>query len=74
MQKKASTVRERIRKQDPEFRKLEEAHQRLEAELNRIVRHKVLTPKEEISKKQIQVEKLHMKDRIEDILRRHRTE
>jgi len=48
---------------------LEEEHHRLELELNGLIRRKVLTPQEELSKKQIQVEKLHTKDRIEAMIR-----
>jgi uncharacterized protein YdcH (DUF465 family) len=60
-----SIFRETLRERDPDFRKLEEEHQRLEQELNGLVRHKTLTPQEELHKKQVQVEKLHTKDRIE---------
>jgi uncharacterized protein len=60
-----SIFREDLRKRDPDFRKLEEEHHRLELELNGLTRRKTLTPQEELQKKQVQVEKLHTKDRIE---------
>lgn len=65
-------LRETLRRSNPEFRKLESEHERLERELNELVRHRVLTPQEELHKKQIQVEKLHAKDRMEAILRHYR--
>ncbi|HTN43674.1 MAG TPA: DUF465 domain-containing protein [Nitrospiria bacterium] len=61
--------REVLRQRNSEFQKLEEVHHRLEEELNALTRRKTLTPQEESHKKQIQVEKLHTKDRMEAILR-----
>jgi len=61
--------REALRQRNMEFQKLEEVHHRLEQELNELTRRKTLTPKEELHKKQIQVEKLHTKDRMEAIIR-----
>ena len=67
-----SHLKEELRQSNREFRKLEGEHHRLDEELKEMVRRKTLTPKEEIHKKRIQVEKLHTKDRIEALLRRHR--
>jgi uncharacterized protein YdcH (DUF465 family) len=61
--------REALRQRNSEYQKLEEVHHRLEQELNELTRRKTLTPQEESHKKQIQVEKLHTKDRLEAILR-----
>jgi len=69
MTNEPSLFREALRERNPDFRKLEEEHHRLELELNGLLRRKVLTPQEEMSKKQIQVEKLHTKDRIEAMIR-----
>jgi len=63
------SLKEKLRKQNEDFRKLETEHHRLERELNRLIRHKTLTPEEETHKKQIQVEKLHAKDRMEAMIR-----
>jgi len=62
-------VREALRQRNSEFQRLEEEHHRLEKELNALIRRKTLTPQEELHKKQIQVEKLHLKDHMEAILR-----
>ena len=61
--------REALRQRNSEFQKLEEEHHRLEQQLNELTRRKTLTPQEELHKKQIQVEKLHLKDHMEAILR-----
>jgi len=63
--------REALRQRNSEFQKLEEEHHRLEQELNELTRRKNLTPQEELHKKQIQVEKLHLKDHMEAILRNY---
>jgi uncharacterized protein YdcH (DUF465 family) len=66
-----SLFKESLRKQDQDFRKLEEEHHRLELALNELIRRKTLTPQEESHKKQIQVEKLHAKDRMEVMIRQY---
>jgi uncharacterized protein YdcH (DUF465 family) len=63
--------REALRHRNSEFQKLEEEHHRLEQELNELTRRKNMTPQEELHKKQIQVEKLHLKDHMEAILRNY---
>jgi hypothetical protein len=65
-------LRERLRKKNIEFRKLEARHMHLEQELERLLRKRALTPREELRKKQIQVEKLHTKDRMEALVRDYR--
>lgn len=69
MDNNTSPSYQEARKSNPEYRKLEREHHRLEIELNELVRHKTLTPGEEVQKKRIQLEKLHTKDRMEAILR-----
>jgi uncharacterized protein YdcH (DUF465 family) len=60
-----------VRKENHEFRKLEEEHHRMEQTLAEISRRKVLTPEEEIRKKRLQKKKLATKDRMVEILREH---
>ncbi|MBI3812304.1 MAG: DUF465 domain-containing protein [Nitrospirae bacterium] len=66
-----SLFKESLRKRNMDFRKLETEHHRLERELNELVRRKTLTPQEESHKKQIQIEKLHAKDRMEEMVRQY---
>ncbi|MBI3603850.1 MAG: DUF465 domain-containing protein, partial [Nitrospirae bacterium] len=45
---------------------------RLDAELNELQKRHVLTPQEEVIKKQIQKEKLAKKDRLAELIRLYR--
>ncbi|HEY4485187.1 MAG TPA: YdcH family protein [Nitrospiria bacterium] len=69
MAKEKSENRKVLHNSNPEFRRLESEHHRLERELNELVRHRALTSNDALQKKQIQVEKLHIKDRLEAMLR-----
>lgn len=61
-----------LRMSSVEFRELEESHHRLDAELAELQRRHVLTPQEELLKKQIQKEKLAKKDKMAELIRQHR--
>ncbi len=61
-----------LRASSPEFRQLEESHHRLDAELAELHRRHVLTPQEEVLKKQIQKEKLALKDKMAELIRQYR--
>jgi len=58
-----------VRREHPEFRTLEETHQRLEHQLAEITRLHFLTPEEEQRKKRIQFDKLATKDKMAAIVR-----
>src|SRR5439155_898169 len=53
-----------VRKESPEFRTLEETHQRLEHQLAELTRLHFLTPEEEQRKKRIQFDKLATKEAL----------
>ena len=61
-----------LRTSSVEFRELEESHHRLDAELAELQRRHVLTPQEEMLKKQIQKEKLAKKDKMAELIRQYR--
>ena len=61
-----------LRRSSTEFRQLEESHHRLDAELAELRRRHVLTPQEELQKKQIQKEKLAKKDKMAELMRLYR--
>jgi hypothetical protein len=61
-----------LRKTSREFMDLERRHLELERELEDLVKRRILSPDEEIRKKNVQKEKLVMKDRMSDILRHNR--
>lgn len=64
-----SSIAERLRQSSTEFRELEESHHRLDIELNELQKRHVLTPSEELVKKQLQKEKLHKKDKMAEMIR-----
>jgi len=58
-----------VRKESPEFKALEETHQRLENQLAELTQLHFLTPEEEQRKKRIQFDKLATKDKMAAIVR-----
>lgn len=62
-------IAELLRTSNMEFRQLEETHHRLGAELEELQRRHVLTPQEELLKKQMQKEKLAKKDKMAELIR-----
>ena len=63
------TILELLRKEHGEFKALEQTHLRLEGELAELTKLHILTPEEELRKKQIQFEKLAIKDKMAEIVR-----
>ncbi len=63
---------ERLLPGDGELQRLWEEHRALEEELTRLDVLRVLTPEEEIRRKEIQKKKLAGRDQIQGILDRHR--
>lgn len=67
-----SAIVERLRESNHEFRELEDAHRRLDLELEELKKRHVLTPQEEITKKELQKEKLAKKDKMAELIRQYR--
>ena len=67
-----TAITDRLRQSNTEFRTLEASHHRLDAELADLQRRHVLTPAEEVLKKQLQKEKLAAKDRMAELIRTSR--
>ncbi|MBM4133974.1 MAG: DUF465 domain-containing protein [Nitrospira sp.] len=65
-------VSELLRETSTEFKELELTHHRLDAELAELQKRHVLTPQEELVKKQLQKEKLAKKDRMAELIRLYR--
>ncbi len=57
---------------DPEFRRLWEEHRTCERRLAELTQKSLLSQEDELEEKQIKRHKLHLKDRMEVILREHR--
>ncbi len=58
----------------PEIKELFERHQALERELEDLVRKVYLTTEEEIREKQIKLEKLYLKERIFELIKKYEKE
>jgi uncharacterized protein YdcH (DUF465 family) len=67
-----SAITDRLRQSNTEFRTLEASHHRLDTQLADLQRRHVLTPAEEVLKKQLQKEKLAAKDRMAELIRTSR--
>lgn len=62
-------ILELVRRENQEFRTLEETHHRLEDQLAELMKLHNLTPEEELRKKQIQWQKLATKDKMAEVVR-----
>ena len=67
-----SMIADRLRQSSHQFRTLEEAHHRLDLELNQLQKRHVLTPAEELSMKHLHKEKLAKKDKMAELIRVYR--
>ena len=67
-------IAEHLRSTNADFRELQEAHHQLDVQLQELLKNHMLTPQEEVLKKQIQKEKLGKKDRMARLIREYRNE
>lgn len=67
-------IAEHLRKTNADFRELQEAHHQLDEQLQELLKNHILTPEEEVQKKQIQRAKLGKKDRMAMLIREYRNE
>ena len=65
---------EHLRNTNADFRELQESHHQLDVELQELLKNHILTPEEEVQKKQIQRAKLGKKDRMAMLIREYRNE
>jgi uncharacterized protein YdcH (DUF465 family) len=72
MEKKDEELIQSLLPHDPELKQFYEEHVTLERQLSELNRKLYLTPEQELEKKQLQKRKLHGKDRIMEILDKHR--
>ncbi len=64
-------LKEHLFDADPEYRALTTQHHELEDRLNQLLSRPFLTDLEQVEEVTIKKRKLQLKDRMEDILRRH---
>lgn len=69
---KDAEVIEKLRKENEEFKKLEEDHRKLDEYLDDMSKKKYLTAEEEMEKKTLQKKKLHYKDRLAQLIKESR--
>jgi len=62
-------IAEHLRNTNPDFRELQDTHHQLDEQLQELLRNHILTPEEEVLKKQIQKEKLGKKDHMARLIR-----
>jgi uncharacterized protein YdcH (DUF465 family) len=55
------------------FRALHEEHQECESKLAQMTQNALPSPEDEVEEKRLKIHKLELKDRMEEILREHRT-
>ena len=67
-------IAEHLRHTNDDFRELQEAHHQLDEQLQELLKNHILTPEEEVQKKQIQRAKLSKKDRMAMLVREYRNE
>jgi uncharacterized protein YdcH (DUF465 family) len=72
MEKRDEELIQTLLPHDPELRQYYEEHLTLEQQLAEFNRKVYLTPEQDLEKKQLQKRKLYGKDRIMQILDRHR--
>jgi uncharacterized protein YdcH (DUF465 family) len=62
----------RLRVENAEFKQYEDEHHKLESTLQSIDSHPYLTPEEEFERKRVQKLKLATKDKMMEMIRRHK--
>jgi uncharacterized protein len=67
-------LKELLLKTDEEFRQLATQHHELDDRLHELSSKPYLSEPEQVEEVTLKKRKLHLKDRMEDILRRHRSE
>lgn len=67
-------IAECLRNTNADFRELQEVHHQLDEQLQELLKNHILTPEEEVQKKQIQRAKLSKKDRMAMLIREYRNE
>jgi uncharacterized protein YdcH (DUF465 family) len=69
---KEHEIVEFLKKENDEFRRLNEEHRNLDELLVEIDSRKYLTPEEEVERKKIQKQKLLKKDRMAELVRKYK--
>ncbi len=65
-------LKDHLQQTDPEFRDLSSVHRQLDDRLHELETKPFLSDSEQLEEVTIKKRKLHLKDRMEDIIRRYR--
>ena len=74
MNGQSQDLRELLRETDEEFHNLSDKHHALETRLHELTSKHYLSQPEQLEEVNLKKQKLQLKDRMEDILRRHRAQ
>ena len=66
---KEQEIIEKLRQENEEFRKLSDEHHHLDAQIMEIDRKVYLTPEEDLERKRMAKHKLHLKDKMAEMVR-----
>jgi uncharacterized protein YdcH (DUF465 family) len=72
MNEQSQDLKELVLQTDEEFNQLAARHHELEDRLHELTSKSYLSEPEQLEQVNLKKQKLHLKDRMEDILRRHR--
>ena len=72
MNGQSQDIRELLLETDAEFHSLSDKHHALENRLHELISKQYLSDPEQVEEVNLKKQKLQLKDRMEDILRRHR--
>jgi uncharacterized protein YdcH (DUF465 family) len=72
MNAQSQDLKERLLKTDEEFHDLADKHRELEDRLHQLTAKQYLSEPEQVEEINLKKRKLQLKDRMEDIIRRHR--
>jgi uncharacterized protein YdcH (DUF465 family) len=73
LEENLAEIREQLARENEVFKRLKEQHRSFEARLEVLRDKTYLSDEERIEEKRLKVEKLHVKDRMEAIVRQHRS-
>ena len=69
---KEAEVKDFLRNENEEYKKIEEEHRKLNQYLDEMSKKKYLSSEEEIEKKKLQKQKLQFKDRLAQLIREYK--
>ena len=69
---KEQEIIERLKQENGDFRKLYDEHHHLDAQIMEVDRKVYLTPEEDLERKKMSKQKLHLKDKMAEMVREYK--